>query len=116
MTILHSQVEGLRVGVLEPTDEALGSLDEEMRRMTRLVADLQVLSAADAAGLLERAATDLRGLIDEVVDEFAGLCEGAEVRLATRLEPVTAWVDRVRMGQVLSNLLSNALKFTPAGA
>lgn len=55
LTILRSQVESLRVGVLEPTDQALGSLDEEVRRMARLVADLQVLSAADAAGFsLER--------------------------------------------------------------
>ena len=100
MTILRSQVEGLRVGVLEPTDEALGSLDEEMRRMTRLVADLQVLSAADAAGLARARRHRPSRADHEVVDEFAGLCEGAEVRLATRLEPVTAWVDRVRMGQV----------------
>jgi signal transduction histidine kinase len=40
LTILRSQVEGLRVGVLQPGPEALGSLDEEVQRMSRLVADL----------------------------------------------------------------------------
>lgn len=116
LAILRSQVEGLRVGVLEPTPEALDSLHEEILRMSRLVADLQILGSADAAGFsLERATTDLRELTEETVREFAGLFEGAEVRLETRLEPVSAWLDRVRIGQVLSNLLSNALKFTPPG-
>ena len=50
LTILRSQVEGLRVGVLEPTPGALTSLDEEARRMSWLVADLQILGSADAAG------------------------------------------------------------------
>jgi two-component system sensor histidine kinase BaeS len=116
LTILRSQVEGLRVGVLQPTDQALGSLEEEVRRMARLVADLQVLSAADAAGFsLDRAPTDLRALVEQAVGEFAGLFEGNQVRLEIRLAPVSAWVDRIRMGQVLANLLANALKFTPTG-
>ncbi|HEX9122946.1 MAG TPA: HAMP domain-containing sensor histidine kinase [Actinomycetota bacterium] len=116
LTILQSQVEGLRIGVLEPTPEAIVSLHEEVLRISRLVADLQILGSADAAGFsLERATTDLREAVDETVREFAGLFEGSEVRLESRLEPVIAWVDRVRVGQVLSNLLSNALKFTPPG-
>jgi light-regulated signal transduction histidine kinase (bacteriophytochrome) len=60
--------------------------------------------------------TDLRALVDQTVGEVAGLFEGSEVRLETSLEPVTAQVDRMRVGQVLANLLSNALKFTPPGA
>jgi signal transduction histidine kinase/type II secretory pathway pseudopilin PulG len=116
LTILRSQIEGLRVGVLEPTPETIVSLEEEVLRISRLVADLQILGSADAAGFsLERVTTELRDLIDETVREFAGLFEGSEVHLETRLEPVTAWVDHVRVGQILSNLLSNALKFTPPG-
>jgi len=116
LTILRSQVEGLRVGVLEPDTAALTSLEEEVQRMTRLVADLQVLGSADAAGFtLERTYTDLGKLADETAREFAGLFEGAGIRLQTRLEPVTIWADQVRVGQILANLLSNALKYTPKG-
>ena len=84
--------------------------------MTRLVADLQVLGSADAAAFsLERTQVDLGKLADETVREFAGLFEGAGVRLQTRLEPAMAWADPVRVGQILANLLSNALKYTPEG-
>ena len=52
--------------------------------------------SADAAGFtLERSSVDLRDLVDETVREFAGLFEGSEVRVETRLEPTHAWVDRV---------------------
>ena len=116
LTILRSQVEGLRAGVLNPTPDALASLDEEVRRMSRLVADLQVLGSADAAGFsLQRTSTDLGQLADETAREFAALFEGSEITLETALEPVTAWVDRTRVSQILANLLSNTLKYTPAG-
>jgi len=114
LTILRSQVEGLRVGVLEPSPAALASLEEEVARITPLVADLQILGAADAAGFtLERTQTDLGKIADETAREFAGLFEGADVQLQTRLEPAIAWADPVRAGQILANLLSNALKYTP---
>jgi two-component system sensor histidine kinase BaeS len=116
LTILRSQVEGLRVGVLGPDTAVLDSVDEEVARMTRLVADLQVLGSAEAAGFsLERAHTDLGKIADETAREFAGLFEGADIRLQTRLEPATAWADQVRVGQIVANLLSNALKYTPKG-
>ncbi|KUO16232.1 sensor histidine kinase [Streptomyces dysideae] len=116
LTVLRSQVEGLQEGVLEPGPAALTSLDEEVQRMTRLVADLQILGAADAAGFsLQPAPVALDELVEQSVRDFAGLFQGAGIELHTRLEPVTAPLDRVRIGQVLANVLSNALKFTPAG-
>jgi two-component system OmpR family sensor kinase/two-component system sensor histidine kinase BaeS len=116
LTILRSQVEGLRVGVLEPSAGALASLGEEVQRITRLTADLQILGSADAAGFtLERTTTDLGKLADETAREFAGLFEGAGITLQTQLGPATACADQVRIGQIVANLLSNALKYTPEG-
>jgi signal transduction histidine kinase len=116
LTVLRSQLEGFRVGVLTPDSEALDSLEEEVQRMSRLVADLQVLGSAEASGFsLHRTETDLAALVEDASRELAGPFAEAHVTLHTQLEPVSAAVDTDRIRQVLANLLSNALTFTPAG-
>ena len=116
LAILRSEIEALQDGVEEPSREALASLHEETLRLGRLVADLEALASAEAAGFsLERRPVALRPLLEEVVEEFAGPFDAAGVRLGSELEDAVAEVDPVRIRQVATNLLSNAFKFTPAG-
>lgn len=116
LTILRSQVEALQDGVAEPTPEVLDSLREETLRLTRLVEDLEALSSAEAARFsLKPEEVELDVLIGSVAGEFADPFDEKGVSLDTTLTPCRAKVDPTRIGQIVTNLLSNALKFTPEG-
>jgi len=116
LAILRTQIEAMQDGVVPADRAALASLHEETMRLSRLVADLGTLASAEAAGFaLERRQVQLDALVAESAREFAGPYEAQNVRLEIETEPVEAFVDPMRVHQILSNLLSNALKFTPSG-
>lgn len=117
LMILRGEIEALQDGVSKPTPAALASLRAETLRMGRLVDDLETLARADAAGFsLQRTPTSLNELVSEVAAEYAPIFaeRGIELRTAIGGE-VVADVDPVRIRQVVTNLLSNAAKFTPEG-
>ncbi|MGH3296560.1 MAG: sensor histidine kinase, partial [Trebonia sp.] len=94
----------------------LGSLRDEVLRLARMVDDLQTMAAADAAVLqLTRERHDLAGIAGSAADSLARRFETAEVALDRQLAPAPALADERWMHQVVTNLLGNALKFTPAG-
>jgi signal transduction histidine kinase len=81
-----------------------------------MVDDLQTMAAADAAVLqLTREPHDLAGIAGTAADSLARRFEAAEVTLDRRLALAPALADERWMHQVVTNLLGNALKFTPAG-
>src|SRR5207302_5439880 len=86
--------------------------------LNRLVEDLKTLVDTDAGNLvLHKEPTDLGALVRDTVESFRPQAESASISLATeiadKLPPRD--VDPSRMRQVVSNLLSNAIRHTPEG-
>jgi two-component system, OmpR family, sensor histidine kinase BaeS len=116
VAILQAGHEALLDGVVEPTPEQLGSLRDEVFRLARMVDDLQTLAAADAASLhLVKRRCDLAGIAATAADSLAGRFAAAGIALEQHLEPAEILADPRWLHHVITNLLTNALKFSPSG-
>jgi two-component system sensor histidine kinase BaeS len=114
---LRGYLEALKDGVVPASQELFVSLHEEAVLQQRLVADLQDLALAEAGALTYyRVPTDLAELLE--VCRYAHQAAADEAGVALRLAdvgPIMVDADPDRLRQVLANLLSNALRATPAG-
>jgi two-component system sensor histidine kinase BaeS len=116
IAVLQAGHEALLDGVAEPSPAELASLRDEALRLGRMVGDLQTLAAADAASLhLERHRGDLADLAATAADSLARRFEAGQIEVSRQLAPAPVLADPRWMHQVITNLLTNALKFTPAG-
>ena len=115
ITIMQGNLEGMIDGVYSPDVERLKSLYDETQILSRLVDDLRTLALAESGSLqLKREPTDLGLLIREIVSTFGPKAEGKRIRVKTEIgevEPLD--VDTTRIIEVLRNLLTNALRYTP---
>jgi len=118
LSVIQGKLEGALDGVYPRDDEHLRAVLEETRHMSRLVEDLRILSLAEGGGLrLDRQATPLDEIVDEAVESYRAQALNAGVTLDAALpaDLPAVDVDAVRVREVLDNLLSNALRYTPGG-
>ncbi|MEU2426581.1 HAMP domain-containing sensor histidine kinase [Streptomyces sp. NPDC007851] len=117
LTNIRGWLEVTRDGVVAPDPALLGSLHEEALVLQRIIDDLQDLAAADAGTLrVHREPVRAADLIDQVAAAHRVAADAGGVVLLTEADG-TAWLDAdpVRMRQALGNLVSNAIRHTPAG-
>ena len=95
----------------------LGIVDRNSERLLHLVSDLLFLAQVDAGKLaFELAPVDLEEIVEECVEASLPSAGVKGIALTARTEQLPKLQgDRARLAQVLDNLVSNALKFTPSG-
>jgi PAS domain S-box-containing protein len=101
----------------ESLERARQMIERQSAQMSRLLDDLLDMSRITRNVIeLKRERVDVRRVVEDVVDSARPAVLAERQRLSVRTPPQPAWVDAdpVRLGQVVHNLLQNAIKYTPA--
>ncbi|RME83536.1 MAG: sensor histidine kinase [Caldilineae bacterium] len=115
---IRGYLEALRDGVLRPTPELIGSLHDEIMLLSRLLDDLQDLALAEAGALqMIRRPTMLEEVVRATVHRLAPKARqrGIQIFLGLAYDLPLVDIDEQRIEQVLGNILSNAITYTPPG-
>jgi two-component system sensor histidine kinase BaeS len=116
LTVIQGNIEGVLDGMYAPDETLLHSILEETQVLSRLIDDLRTLSLAESGTMqFQHEPTDLAALIRETVAAFQSPAQSEGVKLDTALaEGLTLLdLDPERIRQVLSNLIANALRYSP---
>jgi len=118
ITAIRGQLEValFTASTAEQYREAMLNSLQDVERLSQIVRALLLLSQSESGQLaLQKTRLNLSDLVADVVDQFQIPYEEARVRLTADLSECFAEVDRIQIERMISNLLSNAMKYTPAG-
>jgi signal transduction histidine kinase len=117
LSVLRLELEATQDG-LQSSQEAVVHVGEELVILESLINDLSLLAQAEAGELpLNLQSEDLGVLVENTVERWHGRAAARGLALSAQVAPdlPSLRLDRLRIGQVLTNLFSNALRHTPAG-
>ena len=118
LAVLQGRLEGMLDGVYPRDEQQINAVLQETRMLTRLVDDLRTLAHTESGTLaLQKEPTDLGILINDAVAAFAVDAAERQITLdvSTAADLPLIDVDPLRVREVLTNLISNATRHTPAG-
>jgi two-component system, OmpR family, sensor histidine kinase BaeS len=117
LTNIRSWLEAAQDGLVPTDPELLSLLLEEASLLQHVIDDLRDLADADAGNLrLHRELMFVNDLLDQVAAAHRGPADAAGVRLEVRTHgDPELFIDPVRLRQAVGNLVSNAIRHTPAG-
>lgn len=117
LATLQSHTEAILDGVWEPTKDRIESIHEEIVRISKLVKDIEKLTAIENESItLEKENFDLVNLAISISKNFEAAIKknGMEIVIEGK-PPIEIIADKDKLSQVLTNLISNAIKYTEAG-
>jgi signal transduction histidine kinase len=118
LTVMRGRLEGIMDGIYPADQSHIGPALEETYLLERLVEDLRLLTLAESHQLVfEKCESDLVEISHRSISMFQAEVDEKNIHLdlLTSLEKASAIVDPLRTEQVISNLISNALRYVPQG-
>jgi histidine kinase len=117
LTTIRGYTEGMLDGVIPPDGEVLAAVLDHVERLERLATDLGTLSRSDEGRLeLQLTPVDVAALARSIASGLQATAVDRGIELRTEgAHRVEAMADRDRLGQVLGNLIGNAVDYTPPG-
>jgi signal transduction histidine kinase len=118
LSVITGQLEAIEDGVYPADSEHLEPIREQIKSLEKLIDDMHTVALAEAGGLtLNLAPTDLADLLTDQVAAFSAQAGATDVALGADVAASLprAMADEPRVRQIVANLLSNALRHTPAG-
>jgi signal transduction histidine kinase len=118
LTIIEGTVDAMLDGVFKPDKEHLSSIKEQTSQLTHLINDLREISLAESGQLkLDITPTDIVNLVRRKLSqaEVKALNKGIKLKLDVHGTIPEVKVDSARIEQVITNLLTNAIRHTPSG-
>jgi signal transduction histidine kinase len=117
LTVIGGYIESIREGVLDPSPERLDAIQMEVKHLERLVEDLRTLSQAESGDLsLNREPVSPNRLLERMLHSYQSLADKQAIALNLDVEAGLPEIhaDPDRLAQVLGNLISNSLRYTPS--
>jgi signal transduction histidine kinase len=111
--------ELLEDGVVGPIPEKQLDMVRRIHRLVKAavqtIADLLEIAQADGELHVQHGVTDLDQVVSEVVDDHRGMARERGIDVDVDAEPTSLVTDQLRVREILANLVSNAIKYTPSG-
>jgi signal transduction histidine kinase len=116
LATLQSHLEAMLDGIWDPDRQRLKTCHDEVRRISRMVKDLERLTKFESGRLvLEENEFDLMELIVQLLMNFQPEADRKGIQLISKGDPILIRADRDKISQLLINLVANSLKYTPSG-
>ncbi len=118
---IKAYAETLRMGAINDAEHNLGFVDrisEQAEQLNRLIVDLLHLARVEAGQeAFQFTRVDVASVVERCVAQVKQLAEqkGTALRITASSEPITVWADSDGVFTILSNLVGNAVKYTPSG-
>lgn len=110
LTSMHGHLQAMIDGIWEATPIRLASIDKELMRITSLIDELKKLNKLENEPI-NKSKVNLRNIISSIVINFQAIALQKGVKISTKLDDVEIYADEDKLSQVITNIISNSIKY-----